>query len=129
MRYARILCTALLLLAAVGAVSAGDPTTLEGSFLWKDKDITGDLKAVFTETGANTYDVAFHFMWEEKPRVWEGTAEGNLNKGKLSGTILDEKKENTFSFSGKAKRGVFKGTHFSHRGEEPREMGTLTLEQ
>jgi len=131
----RFAMRALLLLLAVsltGIAFAGETETLTGTFVWErdDGDETGDLEAKFTSTGENTWDVSFHFDWEGEPRVWNGTATGNLDKGKLEGKAMMDKtdKPSTFTFSGKFKKGKFKGTHASiDKDGESHSTGTLTL--
>ena len=92
--------------------------------------IPQDLEAKFTSTGDNTWKVVFHFEWEGEPRVWNGTAKGNLEKGKLEGEAVMDKTDEpaTFTFTGKFKNGKFSGTH-SRLGKEgkSRATGTLTL--
>lgn len=123
---------ALLVLMLFGALSlARDAThTLTGAFVWNNEDRTGDLEAKFTESGDGTWDVAFRFEWEGKPRVFSGTAEGSLSDGKLSGEVQTESKEHTFVFAGRFAEGSFSGTHAAiGKDGEKRDTGTLTLER
>ncbi len=129
----RFLCglTAALVLVGGLAVFASEDVTLNGKFVWVRDDGTseGDLKAVFTPTGENRWDVAFHFEWEDGPHVYAGTAEGNLRDGKLRGEVLNDSEErpSTFRFEGAFENGVFSGKHAYLDEGEPKEMGTLTL--
>ena len=118
-------------LFAAGA-SAGDEEgqTLTGAFVWNNQDRTGDLKAVFTEGENGKWNVAFHFTWEGEPRVFAGTAVGNLSEGELKGEVLtDGERQRTFKFAGSFEDGTFHGTHHTvgNDGNE-RETGTLTLQ-
>ncbi len=134
-RVVRLLCCVGMLVAACGIGMAGDDVTKTGTFVWEreDKEISGDLKAIFTPRGDadNQWDVAFHFDWEDGPHVYRGTAIGSLAKGKLQGEVVNDNKEHksTFRFKGKSKKGKFKGTH-SHIGEEGelKPTGQLTLQ-
>ncbi len=134
-RVIRLLCGVGMLVAVCGIGMAGDDVTKTGTFVWEreDKEISGDLKAVFTPRGDadNQWDVAFHFDWEDGPHVYRGTATGSLAKGKLQGEVVNDNEEHksTFRFQGKFKKGKFKGTH-SHIGEEgePKPTGQLTLQ-
>jgi hypothetical protein len=107
---------------------AEDAQTLTGSFVWNNKDKTGDLEAVFTQTEAGKWDVAFHFTWEGEPHVYAGTAEGSLADGTLEGKVLNDTEEHTFTFTGTFEDGTFHGTH-SVIGKDgnPKDTGTLKL--
>jgi hypothetical protein len=129
---ARGLCVLVVALLSFGAVSGGDATTLEGEFVWNrsDGDRTGPLKAVFTPTGESTWDVAFHFDWEDGPHVYTGTAEGSLAEGALSGVVENDsaEREVTFHFKGATENGKFSGTHGSVQEDGSlRDLGTLWL--
>jgi hypothetical protein len=118
---------------AFGGSFAGDDVTLEGSYVWnkEDEQITGDLRAVFTEKSKEEWNVSFHFDWEEEPRVFTGTASGNLSTGKLEGDIVsdDEDHKMTFKFQGSFEDGTFTGTHgFVSDEGEVKPAGTLTLQ-
>lgn len=123
---------ALLALAGLaGTTAASEPVTLEGGFVWErsDGNQTGDLKAVFTPTGDGTWDVAFHFDWEDGPHVYAGTAEGSLTEGELSGRVNNDSEDRpgSFVFKGTVADGSFSGTHAWLEGEEEKSTGTLTL--
>ena len=81
---------ALLLTAPSGTVLAEEITTLNGEFKWSQRNSSGDLKADFTPTGEDTWDVSFHFKFRGEPHVYSGTAEGSLSEGELSGTVKNE---------------------------------------
>jgi len=91
---------ALVLTLFAGSAAAAGTATLNGSFVWNNEDQTGDVEAIFTETGEGTWDVAFHFMWEGEPKVFAGTAQGSLSAGELRGEVLNQTKEHTFTFTG-----------------------------
>ena len=119
------------LFLVVPAALAADTQTLEGEFIWErdDKDIAGPLKAVFEPTGENTWDVSFHFTFEDKPHIYTGTAKGNLKDGELSGEVLsDGEEQHPYTFSGTfAEDGSFAGVHHYIDGEEARKTGKITL--
>ena len=118
-----------LLLGAVGGVVAEDARTLTGEFVWTDRDRSGDLEAIFTATGEGTWDVSFHFTFRSTPHTYSGTAEGSLAGGDLTGTVLNENRKRTFTFSGSFKEGTFNGTHAEIEGEKTHATGTLTLKE
>lgn len=127
-------CLAVLALAFGGVASlAGHhekDVELNGSFKWvrSDGETEGDLKAILTPTGEGTWDVAFHFDWDDGPHVYEGTAKGSLTGG-LEGEVQTDNKERpgTFKFMGEFADGTFSGKHGSVRDDGFSEMGTLTL--
>ena len=118
-----------LVLAAMPGFAADD-VTLEGGFVWEreDGDHDGDLKAIFTPTGEGTWDVAFHFDWEDGPHVYTGDCSGSLD-GELEGNITgDGEREMKFKFSGAFADGAFSGTHgFVTEEGEVKHSGTITL--
>jgi len=124
-----ILVGLCLLLGAFGGAVAEGARTLTGEFVWTDRDRSGDLEAIFTATGEGTWDVAFHFTFRDTPHVYSGTAEGSLSGGDLKGTVLNEDKKRTFTFSGSFKDGAFHGTHAEVEGERTHATGTLTLKE
>ena len=136
MRTKSALLAALILLLpayadeAEGSGAAGNQAqTLTGEYRW-DSYERGRLEAVFTPDGAGGWEVAFHFRWSGQPRIFSGTAEGNLTSGELRGEVQSENKRRTWVFRGSFKNGKFRGTHaeVSWRGRE-RETGTLTLQR
>ena len=110
--------------------AAGDDVTLEGGFVWEREDGNheGDLKAILTPTGDGTWDVAFHFDWEDGPHVYSGTCSGSLD-GELTGDIVsDGEREMNFTFEGSFEDGKFSGVHhFVTKEGETKRAGTLTL--
>jgi|GEM_PF-2206577 len=122
---------------ATGMASAEEATaeaaiTLEGSFVWArgDGDIPGDLTAIMTPDGEDTWTIAFHFMWEEEPRTYTGTATGSLMDGELKGTALNDNPDRKmqFRFQGAFEDGTFNGTHgFVQEDGSIKDGGTLTL--
>ena len=133
MNIMRIVVCGLVLLGCLvgGMLYAGeDDITLNGQFVWErgDGEIPGDLKAVFTPSGENSWDVMFHFEWEEEMRAWAGSASGSLKSGELEGEGVEERdRERTFHFRGSVEDGVFTGEHGGMRDGEWRKSGTLTL--
>ena len=128
--------TAVLPLVAMLAVVAGAGSnagaeeatkTLHGKFVWTVKDGSGDLEAVFTPTGEATWNVDFHFNFRGDDHTYSGTAEGSLSEGALSGTVHNESKERTWSFTGSFEGGAFHGTHSEIVDGKPQPTGTLTL--
>jgi hypothetical protein len=111
--------------------------TLSGQYTWKrdegfwernENDVTADLKAVFTPAGDHTWDIVFHYDWEDEMRAWKGSATGSLENGPLRGVgVEDRDGKRTFAFRGNVKDGVFTGEHGSERGGGWHRSGTLTL--
>ena len=127
-----MILTLLLPAYVVGADSvaaSNESQTLTGEYRW-DSYERGRLEAVFTPAGDGRWEVAFHFRWSGQPRVFSGTAVGNLTSGELRGEVQSENKRRTWVFRGSFKNGKFRGTHaeVSWRGRE-RETGTLTLQR
>ena len=120
-----------LTLAGVAA-PASDAVTLEGEFVWQrsDGNHAGALRAEFTPTGENTWNVAFHFEWEDGPHTYTGTATGNLATGDLEGEVVNDNPDRkaTFRFTGTFENGTYSGTH-AHVQEDGSllDTGTLTL--
>ena len=129
MRRTALLVVAFAFVVSVSAVAltAEEPETLTGSFVWNNENRTGDLEAVFTPTADGKWSVAFHFMWEDEAQVFKGTAEGNLSEGELKGEVRPESQKRAFTFTGSFKDGKFTGTHAVIREEGPRDTGTMTL--
>lgn len=118
---------ALALLLALSATGNESPTKLNGEYYWDHARMTGDLEVVFEPTGERSWDVAFYFTFDGKPRIYKGTAAGSLESGPLEGKVTDENGRRRFTFEGAFEDGVFEGTHAElRRGRESR-MGTLTL--
>ena len=117
----------LCLAGTLVAVRADESTTLTGSFVWEHGNTTGDLEAVFTPTGEESWDVSFHFTFRDKPHTYSGSATGSLTAGALSGTVLNEHKKRTFTFEGSFEDGVFNGNHSEVGPEREMSTGTLTL--
>ncbi len=119
---------AVLLAVQGGGVRASDSRTLTGEFIWESGDSDGALEAVFTATGEQAWDVAFHFEFRDKPHTYSGTATGSLSEGKLEGEVKNEDKKRTFTFEGRFEDGTFRGTHAEiRRGGSRRDTGTMTL--
>jgi len=128
-----LFCLAIFALALNAAALAAEDVTLKGSFVWAQDDgdnRTGDLTAILTPDGENQWSVAFHFMWEEEPHTYLGTATGSLTAGALEGTAEhdNEDHEISFRFSGTFEDGTFAGTHgWVNEDGTLEEAGTLTL--
>jgi len=117
---------AFVVLAAAGA-QAAEPTTLVGEYVWEGGAESGALEAVFTPTATEgEWDVAFHFDFRGA-HTYSGTASGSLTSGTLSGTVRNEDKGRTFTFSGTFDEGRFSGTHAETTGGRASRTGTLTL--
>jgi hypothetical protein len=130
-RIGRLMLGLVVCLTVLGGASAGDDVKLEGGFVWhrSEGNVDGKLKAVFSSTGTNQWDVAFHFKWDDGPHVWRGTAEGNLKTGDLSGEVVsDDDHAAEFLFKGSFVNGEFKGTHGQvSKDGSLRDTGTLSL--
>jgi len=125
-----LLAVVLAVLAAPHAdVRAEGSQTLTGEFYWTGGGNEGDLEAVFTATGDDRWDVAFYFEFRGRPRTYTGTAKGSLTEGALEGTVFNENKGRTFTFSGKFKNGKFRGTHQEIGSGRTTDTGTLTLKR
>lgn len=121
-----VVAAALLTTFAATAQDAAT-TTLNGEFIW-NRGPTGPLEAVFTPTGDGTYEVSFHFEFRGEPHTYSGTANGSLTDGTLEGTVKNENRKRTFTFTGAfGEDGSYKGTHAEVREEEKIDTGTLTL--
>ena len=131
----KLLILAIALLVALpglawAADGATETQTLEGEYVWKrqDKDISGPLKAIFEATGEASWNVAFHFTFEDEEHVYEGTATGSLTDGPLAGEVMTDGDEpRPFSFTGEFVNGSFEGTHSGMRDGETHRTGTLSL--
>ena len=109
------------------AYSAEENTqTFSGFYRWDAQDLSGDLEAVFTPTGETTWKVTFDFKFQG-PHTYVGTAEGSLHSGTLEGTVFNERETRSFDFSGKIKKGKFRGVHFESTGGARRKTGTLSM--
>ena len=120
---------AIVALAAMPSFAADD-VTMEGQFVWEREDGShdGGLKAIFTPTGDGTWDVAFHFDWEDGPHVYTGSCSGDMD-GELTGDVVsDGEREMNFKFMGAFEDGTYTGTHgFVDKDGEIKHAGTLTL--
>ena len=125
MRQTVLLLAVLLLLLTVPTLGAEDSQTLKGSFAWS-RGSEGDLEAVFTPTGTDEWDVSFYFEFRGN-HVYSGTAQGSLTQGELKGTVQNEDKRRTFTFSGRITDDKFKGTHAETTGGSSKTTGTMTL--
>ena len=109
------------------AYGAPETQTFTGEYLWSGRGTPGELEAVFTATGEQTWDVSFHFEFRGTSHVYTGSAEGSLSQGELRGQVKNENKRRTFLFSGTVKDGKFRGTHAETEGGRDHSTGTLTL--
>jgi len=124
----RILVTvaAVLLLLIPSLAGAEGSQTLSGQFAWSQGP-EGDLEAVFTPTGTDEWDVAFYFNFRNEDHVYSGTAQGSLTDGELKGTVKNEDKRRTFTFSGRFKDDKFEGSHAETTKGTPKATGTISL--
>jgi hypothetical protein len=126
-RIAWTLLFGLILCATqTGPAVAADARTLKGGFVWTQGS-EGDLEAVFIPAGEDRWEVSFHFTFRGEDHTYTGEAEGSLNEGSLSGTVLNETKKRTFTFTGEFEKGEFRGTHAEVGESGERKTGTLTL--
>lgn len=127
-RLAMLVLLLLLIPLAGGAAAPDAKRTLEGQFHWSQGNETGDLRAVFTPTGAGTWDVSFNFDFDGS-HTYTGTAEGKLEEGgSLEGSAKEDRGRRTWRFEGSFKNGRYEGKHFEKRGRSEEERsGTLTL--
>ena len=116
----------LVLVLCLSGVQASETATLTGEYVWNAGG-SGDLRAEFTSTGDGTWDVSFHFKFRGRPHTYTGTATGSLSQGELKGTVKNENRERTFTFTGKMEGGRFRGTHAEITGGSPESTGTLTM--
>ena len=117
-----------LVVVPAASLHAEDTQTLKGEYVWSNRDRGGDVEAVFTPAGKKKWDVSFYFNFRDQDHVYSGTAEGSLSKGKLSGTVKNESKKRTFTFTGEFKDGAFSGTHSEIGDGREQATGTLTLQ-
>ena len=117
----------LTILVSSMAYTATDGTrTFSGHYRWDGQDLSGNLEAVFTPTGEATWDVSFSFKFQG-PHTFSGTAEGSLKRGKLEGTVRNERETRSYDFRGAVKKGKFRGVHFESTGGARRKTGTLSM--
>ena len=124
-----LLAASALLLPVFAAVAeVGDQQTLTGTYVW-NSGRPSTLKATFTATGDNRWDVAFHFKFRGRPEIFSGTATGNLATGKLEGRVRNQRGSGprTFTFRGEFENGTFRGRHAEVYGKRESSTGTLTL--
>lgn len=128
-----VLCLVLAAIVIAPAVraaehdAAAEPTTLTGEYYWSERDESGALDAVFEPTGEGAWDVTFRFSFRDKPRVYTGTATGSLTEGALEGTVVNDDKKRTFTFTGSFENGKFRGSHAETTAGRERDTGTMTL--
>ena len=91
------------------------------------QDRVKPLRAVFTATGEDAFDVVFHFNFNGRDHEYRGTAIGALGEGEIEGRVQNESRQRTFTFKGTFENGVLDGTHaeVTRRGEQ--KTGTLKL--
>jgi hypothetical protein len=126
------LATALVVLPAAVATAEGegggaDTRILTGEYYWSGSGSSGDLEAIFTPTGEETWTVDFNFTFRGNDHTYSGTAAGKLSGGKLKGEVTNETGKRTFTFAGKFEDGKFRGDHTETTGGNARSTGTLTL--
>lgn len=117
----------LFAFALVPGLMADETKVLTGEYHWTSREVKGPIEARFKSTGEGTWAVSFHFDWQGKPRVWEGTAEGSLTEGPLKGEVFNDDKRRKFVFDGTVAGGEFNGTHAELDDGEPFDTGTIML--
>ncbi len=121
-----VVATTLSLLSSP-PLAADSSRTLVGEYISSFETGMQPLKAVFTPTGTEEWDVVFYFKFHGKKHSYEGTAEGSLDGGELSGVVTNESGRRTFTFQGKFYDGEFRGTHAEIKRTGERRTGSLTL--
>lgn len=126
-RIALLLALALTAALVPAALVADGEKTMTGQYHWTNANERGSLEAVFTPTGEDTWDVSFFFKFNDQDHTYSGTATGSLTDGSLAGTVQNENKRRTFTFTGTTRSGSFTGRHAETTGGGERRTGTLTL--
>lgn len=116
-----------LALPALAAAPPFAPVTLKGSYVWEQGEEEGTVEAVFTPKAEQAWEVVFRFQRSGTSHTYQGTAEGSLENGSLSGRVESDQRRRTFTFSGVVKNGKFTGSHASGEGAAAERTGTLTL--
>ena len=127
MKRSALLSALVLTLVPAGDLIGADKHAWTGAYHWTEADNRGRLDAEFTATGEGTWDVAFHFTFQGEKHLYEGNATGSLTDGNLEGTVKNESRRRTFTFTGKVSDGIFTGTHAEIRRGQVRDTGTLQL--
>lgn len=123
MKKAMLLLLVLSLLTPAFAGGTEDTRTLTGRYNW-NRGGSGDLEAIFTATGQNTWDVDFHFRLRGQAHVYSGSAQGSLAEGDLQGKVKNENRQRTLTFEGSFENGTFRGRHAEIRGGGERRTAT-----
>lgn len=127
------LALGILLITASAVRSAGDTETgaptrvMVGEYKWNYQKNPGPLRAEFTATGEDRWDVAFHFRFDGRDRTYLGTAEGDLSEGTVEGTVFNENRRRTFIFEARVEGGEFRGSHAETTSGGETRTGTLSL--
>ena len=124
-----IMVATMLVLTPGPAAAAESDRTLLGQYVSSFQSGSQPLRAVFTPTGDDQWDVVFYFKFHGKKHEYEGTAEGSLDGGALRGTVQNENKRRTFSFQGNFRDGEFRGTHAEIKRTGERRTGSLTMSE
>ena len=112
----------------VASTVAAKETVMKGEYNWTQRGSSDDLRAVFTATGDEQWDVAFHFKFRGRKHTYKGTSTGSLGEGgEMAGTVKTEDKKRTFSFEGSVRNGTMTGTHYEVFRKGKQKTGTLTL--
>ena len=115
---------------ADSAAKGGDGPEIrvfEGQYKWVNMNNPGPLRAEFTATGENRWNVDFYFRFEGRERMYSGTAEGSLSQGELKGKIRNENGRRSFTFEADLDNGRLEGTHRETTRSRSRRTGTLKL--
>ncbi len=116
----------LVVTAPLGLGAEGS-RTLTGKY--SSGNGSGPLEAVFQPIADGRWNVDFHFRFRGQSHTFSGTAEGSLSEGRLQGTVRNESRKRTFTFTGDFEQGRFRGTHSEIERRGPQSTGSLTLEE
>lgn len=117
----------LLSLVAGAVTGAENRETLAGEYFWQQGNHQGELEAVFTPDGADSWIVSFRFNFQGRAHVYRGTASGSLTDGPLEGQVKSDARRRTFTFAGTTSGGIFEGTHAELQDGREIRTGTLKL--
>lgn len=109
------------------AETAADTRVLVGEYQWRHQNQPGPLRAEFTATGEEQWDVAFHFTFDGRDRIYLGTAEGSFLVGEFEGIVRSDDERRTFTFEAEIEDGKFEGTHAETTPGRAGRTGTMTL--
>ncbi|MDP6502675.1 MAG: hypothetical protein QF886_03625 [Planctomycetota bacterium] len=123
--------TIAFLLTALASVNlsarafAAEGITLKGPYT--NQGQKRHLKGEFTPTAKGKWKVTWWFNAGRRgPKVFKGTAEGNLKTGELKGKVIERR---VFTFEGSWNKNQFSGTtaEYFKPGGKPSPTGTIEL--